>query len=155
VITSRTWPGLPHQRYLLVFAMRGHRSPPPCAELTPERLAAETLIRRRPSKAKRWMSAEIGDLFQAVVRSCCERRGGKCLDALVCSSCALACVELPPMSQYGLCDAVRLVTTRRAQRAHGWPRGERVFSKQVRVDDAQGSDDLALLRARLPALSSL
>jgi hypothetical protein len=142
---------VPLQQYLLVFAMRGHRLPPNVAELTPERLAAEIAIRRRPTPEKRWMSAEIGELFLGVARSCCERRGGRCLDVVVCSSCAFVLVELPPMSQYGMCDAVRLVTTKRARRAHGWPRGERVFSRRVGMCDARGSDQLATLRERLSA----
>lgn len=140
-------------RFLLMFAVRGHRPQPDPRGLSAEAFAEAVRMRDRPGREKRWLGGPVRNLAAAVLHGLCDRRGGRCLAVVVERTFMMAVVELPldPWRRWtihGLCDATRMVVTKRAKRASLWPWGESVFTPVVLIDALQGQDQVeAAVRA--------
>lgn len=150
-----------HQRVLLTFGLRGHRRPRDPFTLSPEEMEHHVVLRARPMTEKRWMPGSEGEesglrgIIRGTIVRACEKRSGRCLEVVIARSCVFAVVEVPVMSERGLCDAIRLVTTRRAQSKIGWPKNERVFSSHAADREMSAEECAVPLRVRFPGIERL
>src|SRR2546430_2032212 len=101
------------------------------------------------------MNHDLAGLIAGIIQSACRQRAGRSNDVLICSSCVFAEVEVPQLSEYGLCDAIRLLVTKRAHRSLGWPKSESVLAKHSRTRELHAAGELVAIRKRLSQIVKL
>ncbi|MBS0189532.1 MAG: hypothetical protein U0573_08880 [Phycisphaerales bacterium] len=139
------------ERYLVLFAARGHRAPPG-PDVPPE--MQEPACTER-SADQRTFSASLKKLIGDVIVERVTARGATCQRIVVGTRCAAVIVAdwNPYVTRYrsieGLCDSVRRVATLRAHRLQLCPPDESVFSSHAHAHrlrtDAELQQALKLL----------